>query len=174
VIIRDVSPGVHAIVHGYTNCFVIEDDDGITLVDAAYSSTWRQVEECLAKMNRSPADIGGLLLTHGHFDHLGFASLIQRQYTVPVWAHPADSAICKHPYSYQPGRPRLLYPVAYPRSVPILASMVVAGALLVPASYPITRWSMGRCCRCPAIRRSSALPAIPTGPASSGWPTGRR
>jgi len=136
VIIRDVSPGVHAIVHGHTNCFVIEDDDGITLVDAAYSSTWRQVEECLAKMNRSPADIGGLLLTHGHFDHLGFASLIQRQYTVPVWAHPADSAICKHPYSYQPGRPRLLYPVAYPRSVPILASMVVAGALLVPGVVP--------------------------------------
>jgi len=127
---------VHAIVHGHTNCFVIEDDAGITLVDAAYPSTWRRVEACLAKMNRSPADIRGLLLTHGHFDHLGFASLIQSRFKVPVWAHPADLPICEYPYRYQPGRPRMLYPVAYPRSVPILASMVVAGALKVPGVVP--------------------------------------
>lgn len=140
MIIRDAGPGVHAIVHGHTNCFAIEDDDGITLVDACYPSTWQRVEECLAKLGKTPADIRGLVLTHGHFDHLGFASSIQRRFGVPVWAHPADFFICEHPYRYRPGRPRGLYPVAYPRAIPVLTGMVLAGALRVPgvsADHPL-------------------------------------
>ena len=32
----DVAPGVHALVHGYTNSYVVEGEGGITLVDAGY------------------------------------------------------------------------------------------------------------------------------------------
>jgi hypothetical protein len=40
----DVCPGVHAVVHAHTNCFMIEGDGGVTLVDAAYPSTWAMGE----------------------------------------------------------------------------------------------------------------------------------
>jgi glyoxylase-like metal-dependent hydrolase (beta-lactamase superfamily II) len=136
VIILDAAPGVHAVVHGHTNCFVVEADDGVTLVDAGYRGTWAYVEECLSAIKRSVADVRGLLITHGHFDHLGFAALVRRRWGIPVWAHPADLPICRHPYSYQPERPRLLYPLAYPRALPVLAAMVAAGALAVPGTEP--------------------------------------
>ena len=131
-----VSEGVHAIVHGRTNCYVIEADSGLVLVDAAYPSTWRLVERCLDVIKRSVDDIRGLLITHGHFDHLGFANMIRQRFGVPVWIHPGDLPIARHPYSYRPGRPRGLYPLAYPRSVPVLSRMVAAGALRVPGVTP--------------------------------------
>ena len=92
--LRDVVPGVHMVTHGHTSCFVVEDADpdaGVTLVDAAYPSTWGAVRHCLAEIGRSAAEVRGLVLTHGHFDHLGFARELQRSYGVPVWAHAADA-----------------------------------------------------------------------------------
>lgn len=132
----DVSPGVHQIEHAHTNCYVIEDVDGVTLVDAGYLSTWTLVEECLTAVGRSPDDIRALLITHGHFDHLGFARLLQTRYAIPVWAHPGDFPITEHPYRYRPENPRFLYPLAFPRAIPILTSMTLAGALRVPGLRP--------------------------------------
>ncbi len=139
MIIFDAAPGVHAVVHGHTNCFVIEADDGVTLVDAGFPGTWPMVEECLTTIGRSADDIRGLLITHGHFDHLGFASVLQSRWRVPVWAHEADLPICAHPYRYRPERPRLLYLLAYPAALPVLTRMVAAGALTVPGVMPDQR-----------------------------------
>src|SRR3954471_8219987 len=86
----DVAPGVHLVRHAYTNCFVIEGDDGITLIDAGYPSTWPRVEACLRAISRSPQDIAGLILTHGHFDHVGFAASVRQRFGVRVWAHEGD------------------------------------------------------------------------------------
>lgn len=127
----DVAPGVHRIEHAYTNCYVITDDDGVTLVDAGFPSTGRAVIDCLAALGRSPADIRALLLTHGHFDHVGFARGLRASLGVPVWVHPDDRRLAAHPYRYRPQQNRFTFPLGHPGSVPILASMVAAGALTV-------------------------------------------
>jgi glyoxylase-like metal-dependent hydrolase (beta-lactamase superfamily II) len=134
--VRDVVPGVHLITHGHTNCYVVEGEGGITLVDAAFPATWAVVRRCLAEVGRSAADVRGLVITHGHFDHVGFARLLQRSYGVPVWAARADAHILEHPYRYRPDRPRLTYPLVHPRSWPVLGAMVGAGALRVPGLTP--------------------------------------
>lgn len=136
MITLDVADGVHAVEHGRTNCYLIQADDGLTLVDACFPRTWRQVADALRRLGRSPDDIAGLILTHGHFDHVGFARFLQTRFQVPVWAHPADWPIVRHPYSYRPQRPRLLYPLAYPRALPTQVKMIAAGALRVPGLTP--------------------------------------
>jgi len=130
--VRDVVPGVHLITHGYTNCYVVEAEDGVTLVDAAYPRTWAAVRQCLADVGRSASEVRGLVITHGHFDHVGFAHQLQRCYGIQVWASAEDAHILAHPYRYQPARPRLTYPPTHPRSWPVLGAMVRAGALCVP------------------------------------------
>jgi len=136
VIALEVADGVHAVVHGHTNCFVIEDDDGVTLVDAAFPSTWPQVQKALALVGRRVDDVQALLITHGHFDHVGFARHVQLRYGIDVWAHPGDHPITRHPYRYRPQQPRLVHPLTHPRGLPVLASMVAAGALRVPGVQP--------------------------------------
>lgn len=128
----DAAPGVHLVEHAYTNCVVVEGDDGVTVIDACFPKTWSTVAECLQQIGRSPEDIRGLIITHGHFDHVGFASHIQQRYGVRVWAHPADFRITRHPYRYKPEIPRIAHPLVHPGGWPILGRMVVAGALRVP------------------------------------------
>jgi len=132
VIALEVGQGVHLVEHAHTNCYLVEDDDGITLVDAAFPSTWKLVDRALGLIGRTVADVRGLVITHGHFDHLGFARKLQQEYGVEVWAHPGDAPLTRHPYRYKPEQPRLLHPLTHPRGLPVLAGMVAAGALRVP------------------------------------------
>ena len=131
MIALEVADGVHLIEHAHTNCYLIEGDDGVTLVDAGFPSTWNLVTRALGLIGRSVADVRGLVITHGHFDHVGFARLVQQRHGVEVWAHPGDFRITRHPYRYQPQQPRLVHPLTHPRGLPVLAAMVAAGALRV-------------------------------------------
>ena len=127
----DLAPGVHGVEHAHTNCYVIEDGTGVTLVDACFPSTGRAVRELLGAIGRNPGDVRALLLTHGHFDHVGFARGLQASLRTPVWVHDADRSLAAHPYRYRPEQNRVLFPLRHGRSVPILGRMVLAGALAV-------------------------------------------
>jgi glyoxylase-like metal-dependent hydrolase (beta-lactamase superfamily II) len=131
-LIRNVAPGVHQLEHAFVNCYLVEDGDAVTIVDAAFPRTWPLVAKALAAIGRSPADVRALVLTHAHFDHLGFAARAQSEWGVPVWAHPREEYIAAHPYRYAHENARALYPLRYPASIPVLARMTDAGALSVP------------------------------------------
>jgi glyoxylase-like metal-dependent hydrolase (beta-lactamase superfamily II) len=131
VITLEVADGVHFITHAHVNCYLIEDDDGVTLVDAGLPSMWSMVLKVLEDRGRRPEDIRALILTHGHFDHVGFAAYVHREWNVPVLVHPDDAHLAAHPYRYKPQRNRFLYPFTHPRSLPLLGRMAMAGALSV-------------------------------------------
>jgi len=131
MIVPNVADGVHLITHANVNCYVIEDDHGVTLVDAGLPSMWLMLTQLLEERNRRPQDVKALVLTHGHFDHVGFALRARRQWGIPVLVHAGDARLAAHPYRYKPQRNRFLYPVTHPRSLPRLGSMAAAGALAV-------------------------------------------
>lgn len=128
---RDVAPGIHRIEHAYVNCYLIEDGGSVTIVDAAFPSTWQHLLTALSAIGRSLIDVKALVLTHGHFDHVGFAARAVAETRVPVWVHPGDARLAAHPYRYQRERTPFLYPLKYPRSAGVLAAMTAAGALAV-------------------------------------------
>ena len=128
---RDVAPGIHRVEHAYVNCYLVEDGGSVTIVDAAFPSTWRHLLTALSEIGRSLIDVKALVLTHGHFDHVGFAARAVAETRVPVWVHPGDSRLAAHPYRYQRESTPFLYPLKYPRSTGVLAAMTAAGALTV-------------------------------------------
>src|SRR4051794_15245892 len=127
----DLAPGVHGVEHAHTNCYVVDEPDGVTLVDACFPSTGAAVVELLATLGRRPADIRALILTHGHFDHVGFARVLKVSLGTPIWVHGADRTLAAHPYRYRPERNRVVFTLGHGRSLPILGGMVLAGALAV-------------------------------------------
>lgn len=127
----EVAPGVHAVEHADTNCYVIVGSDGVTVVDACFDSTWFAVQTCLSRLGLDTTDITGLILTHGHFDHVGFARRARADHQIPVWVHAADEFLAAHPYRYRAQQNRFGFSARHPRALPVLARMVAAGALTV-------------------------------------------
>jgi glyoxylase-like metal-dependent hydrolase (beta-lactamase superfamily II) len=141
---KQVAPGVHRLAHAYVNCYLIEDGSAVTIVDTAFPATWPYLLLALQEIGRRPADVEAVLLTHAHFDHLGFAARAAAELSVPIWVHPEDQFIAAHPYRYQHERSRLLYPLLYPRGVPVLGAMAAASALRVEGLASARDMSPGR------------------------------
>ena len=140
----DAAPGVHAVSCAGINLYLIEDDDGVTIIDGGLPSMLDATNQVLRERGRTWSDVRGIVLTHGHFDHLGILSHAAAQHHVPVWVHPGDAHIVRHPYRYRPGRPRLAYPALHPGSLRHLAGMVRAGALRVRGVEPTAFLSDGQ------------------------------
>lgn len=142
-LIRRVAPGIHRLAHAHTNAYLVEDGDGLTVVDALLPGTWRVLERALDAIGCRPAQIRALVLTHAHFDHLGLARRMQTEWAVPIWAHPYEGYIARHPYQYAHENPRSFYPIRHPRAIPILSSMTRAGALNVRGVDGLNWFSAG-------------------------------
>lgn len=111
------------------NCYLIEDARGVTVVDSAHPRTWSVIEQALAAIGRERADVRALVLTHAHFDHLGFARRIADEWGVPIHGHPAELPLAARPYRYAHESPRWRYPLRYPAGALIIGRMAAAGAL---------------------------------------------
>ena len=127
----NVADGIHAITRVHVNFYLIEDDDGVTIVDAGLPRMWSLLHEALQAIGRRPDELRALVLTHGHFDHVGLAARMQREWNLDVYVHRADADLAAHPYRYKPQSNRFLYPFFHPRSLPVMGRMAVAGALRV-------------------------------------------
>jgi len=51
--------------------YLIEDPDGLTLVDCSLDSAAPRILTALRAAGRAPADVKRILITHAHFDHIG-------------------------------------------------------------------------------------------------------
>jgi glyoxylase-like metal-dependent hydrolase (beta-lactamase superfamily II) len=119
----DVAPGVHRIEDAYTNWYLIEADGRLTVVDAGVPTSWGSFTGALGRIGRSPSDVDALVLTHGHFDHVGFAERARRELGVPVYVHEDDVPLTRYAmgYAHERGRSRYL---ANPGALPILAALL--------------------------------------------------
>jgi glyoxylase-like metal-dependent hydrolase (beta-lactamase superfamily II) len=61
------------------NCFLITDEDGLTLVDVGWKNAPTVIRQALEAKGRSLADIRRIVITHAHPDHVrGLAELVAR------------------------------------------------------------------------------------------------
>ena len=67
---------IHRIPLGLSNCYLIREE-GAILVDAGFPGKGRKLQRRLEELSLAPGDIGLLLATHGHFDHVGSAGEIK-------------------------------------------------------------------------------------------------
>src|SRR5919205_349085 len=110
----NVAPGVHRVEDSYTNWYLLEEDGRLTVVDAGVPASWDSLHEALRQLGRGPADIEALVLTHAHFDHVGFAERARTALGVPVYVHENDAPL-KEVVRYEdgtlpvPGAPRVVF-----------------------------------------------------------------
>src|SRR5436305_1848471 len=119
----DVADGVHRVEDSFTNWYLIEQDDRRTVVDTGVPTSWDSLHEVLGRLGRGTSDVQAIVLTHAHFDHLGFAERARSTFGVPVYVHENDVPLTKHPWRYDHERPRAYYFATQVRALPIVAAL---------------------------------------------------
>lgn len=128
---RSVSDGIHLIEHAYTNAYLVEGEGSVMIVDTGLPAAQHEISSAVRSLGYGPGSVSAIVLTHGHFDHVGTAAKLRTEFRAPVLAHPADHYIAAHPYRYGHERARFQYPLRFPASLRQLGAMTLAGALMV-------------------------------------------
>src|SRR3954447_5718944 len=140
---RDVAPGVHRVEDANTNWYLLEEDGRITIVDAGVPSSWTSLQSALDELGRWTGDIEALVLTHAHFDHVGFAEKARRELGVPVWVHAEDVPLTRHPSRYDHERARTWYLTTQVKAMPIVASLLRHRAFWPPPVESVETYTDG-------------------------------
>jgi glyoxylase-like metal-dependent hydrolase (beta-lactamase superfamily II) len=137
----NVAEGVHRVEDAYTNWYLIEDGGRLTVVDAGVPRSWDSLQTALAQLGRSPDDIEAVVLTHAHFDHVGFAERARSDLRIPVHVHENDAPLTRHPWRYDFERIPFAYFATQPQALPILAEFVRTRAFFPPPVKQVVRFA---------------------------------
>lgn len=111
-----------------TNCYLAADDDGVcAVIDPGYTP-----ERVLEAAQRYGLTIRAVLLTHGHFDHVGGVRGVAEAARCPVWLCEADT---------------------------VLPERLTAGRCITPTPMPTVTLSRSEACALPCWRRRATRPA---------------
>jgi glyoxylase-like metal-dependent hydrolase (beta-lactamase superfamily II) len=126
---QHVAPGIHRIEDAFTNWYLVEDGGRLTVVDSGLPASWGSLLQVLERLGHRPEAIEAVVLTHGHFDHVGFADRAHRDLGVPVYAHVDERHLVAHPWDYDHEHSRARQALDHPGFVKVFAAMGAAGAL---------------------------------------------
>jgi phosphoribosyl 1,2-cyclic phosphodiesterase len=76
------------------NCTYIESPEACLLIDAGLSA--REIERRLRQIERSPAALDGVLISHEHSDHIHGVGALARRYKLPVYMNAATWQRAQH------------------------------------------------------------------------------
>ncbi len=78
-------------VPGYSRSYIIDGDEGVTLIDTGLPRRHGAIIDGLAAIGRSMADVRAIAITHSHVDHVGGAAALEREATAPLFASAIDA-----------------------------------------------------------------------------------
>jgi glyoxylase-like metal-dependent hydrolase (beta-lactamase superfamily II) len=103
-----VAPGVFGLKDTFVNMYMIADEDDVDkwiLVDAGLKWSASKIKKMAAMIFGENSKPKCIVLTHGHFDHVGSVRSLAEEWNVPVYAHYLEQPYLNGQSSYPPPDP---------------------------------------------------------------------
>src|SRR5215204_973776 len=81
------------------------EDRGWTLVDCGLPGSASRIKRAAARLFGDESRPAAIVLTHGHFDHIGAVHTLAHEWDVPVYAHALELPYLTGQSSYPPPDP---------------------------------------------------------------------
>ncbi|HZU44627.1 MAG TPA: MBL fold metallo-hydrolase [Terriglobales bacterium] len=101
----NIAPGVKGVRILFVNVFAISGGDGWTLIDTGLYLSAGKIKHWAENHFGKGAKPKAILLTHGHFDHVGAVEDLVEEWKVPVYAHPDEFPYLTGHAKYPPPDP---------------------------------------------------------------------
>lgn len=79
-----------------TNCYIIEENNHVLIIDPG-----KKPERIIAAIGEKQVD--GIVLTHGHFDHIGAVDDLMNYYGIAAYVDRDDEILLNNPYNKMAG-----------------------------------------------------------------------
>ncbi|MCC9145519.1 MULTISPECIES: MBL fold metallo-hydrolase [unclassified Arthrobacter] len=86
-----LGPHLHRIGNDIVAAYLVDTEDGVTVIDTGLPGHWEDLLTELQAMGRPLDDVRGAILTHGDSDHVGFAEKLRQKMGIPVFVHSLDA-----------------------------------------------------------------------------------
>lgn len=99
-----VAPGVWGTKDVFVNMYMVKDEhsDNWVLIDAGLKSSAARIKKMAAELFGADSKPAAILLTHGHFDHIGAIPKLLEDWRVPVYCHYLELPYLSGKSSYPP------------------------------------------------------------------------
>jgi len=89
--VESIAAGVYQVGPGFVNSFIVDGDEGVTLVDTLLPKNVDLITAALHEIGRSFDDAKAILITHSHADHAGGAAAVKARSNAVLYAAQADA-----------------------------------------------------------------------------------
>ncbi|MBT2662126.1 MBL fold metallo-hydrolase [Bacillus sp. ISL-45] len=104
------------------NCYFIEEEDGLTLIDAALPYSVKPILQAAEKIGKP---IKRIVLTHAHGDHIGALDELKAKLDVPVYISNRDSRLLAGDTSLDSNEPQTQIRGGVPKNIKTTPDMLL-------------------------------------------------
>ena len=133
----EVAEGVHRLGTSWVNFYLVEDNAGLTLVDAGLPRYRHKLLDELDRLGRRIEDIAAIVLTHHHPDHIGVAESVRAEGRAEVSIHHVDAPVARGEEKPKPPR-GFMSTLWRPTMLRWTAHLLINGAAQPPPVMKIT------------------------------------
>lgn len=92
-----VAPHIYYVGNTWVGCFLLEDSEGLALIDTAVVETFYLLLESIRRLGFDPKDIKKIFLSHAHMDHDGAARHLKELTGAEIYLAKEDDEWRKRP-----------------------------------------------------------------------------
>ncbi|SKB45739.1 MBL fold metallo-hydrolase [Dyadobacter psychrophilus] len=99
-----VAEGVWGLTDIFVNVYIVKnkEDGSWVLIDAGLKTAYPKIKKMVTELFGEGARPKAIVLTHGHFDHVGSLKKLAEEWDVPIYAHHLEMAYLTGKSSYPP------------------------------------------------------------------------